>query len=109
MPKKAQRPIDVKDTLWSVIGKDELDAAAELLWNGIRHVNPTRDNPFDQDFGPYHVQLSATQEAAQRAVIAVLGSAVPALLRQRAADYEGKTRGYLLHELADEIEAEHGN
>jgi len=109
MAKKAQRPIDVQDMPWSHIGKDALDAAAERLWNDLRHVNPTRNDPFDQDFGPYHVQLSETQTAAQAAVLNVLGFAVPALLRQRAKELkaDGIDVDHLV-ELADELEEEHG-
>lgn len=107
--KKAQRPIDVKALPWSHVGKDALDAAAERVWNEVRGVNPVHTDPFDQDFGPYHVQLSETQYAAQQAVLVVLGHAVPALLRQRAKEL--KKDGIdvdCLVELADELEEEHG-
>lgn len=113
MAKKAQRPIDVKDTLWSHLGKDALDAAAERVWEVLRHVNPTRNDPFDQDFGPYHVQLSETQTAAQAAVLSVLGNAVPAMLRQRAKEMRANGASAdeydALLDLASELEAEHGN
>jgi hypothetical protein len=112
MAKKAQRPIDVQDMPWSHMGKDALDAAAERLWNEVRGVNPVNTDPFDQDFGPYHVQLSETQYAAQKAVLVVLGHAVPALLRQRAKELksDGVTADevYYLLDLADELESDHG-
>lgn len=112
MAKKAQRPIDVQDMPWSHLGKDALDAAAERVWNEVRGVNPTRDDPFDQDFGPYHVQLSETQYAAQQAILVVLGHAVPALLRERAKDMRRNGASAdeyeALLELADELEVEHG-
>lgn len=112
MAKKAQRPIDVQDMPWSHLGKDALDAAAERLWNEVRGVNPTRNDPFDQDFGPYHVQLSETQSAAQAAVLNVLGFAVPTLLRERAKDMKRNGASAdeyeALTELADELEQDHG-
>lgn len=104
MKKKAQRPIDVKDTLWSHIGKDALDAAAERLWNGVLR-GPGK--------APYHVlnyALDGTdQEILQQSVLNVLGFAVPALLRQRAKELkaDGIDVDHLI-ELADELEAEHG-
>lgn len=109
--KKAQRPVDLKSMPWSYIGKDALDAAAERLWNGMRHVNPTRDDPFDQDFGQYHVQLSETQHAAQQAVLDVMGNAVPAMLRQRAKELKrngaSTEEADVLFDLADELDAAH--
>lgn len=109
MAKKAQRPIDVQDMPWSHVGKDALDAAAERVWNEVRGVNPVNTDPFDQDFGPYHVQLSETQYAAQKAVLVVLGHAVPALLRQRAKELKADGIDVdCLVELADELEEEHG-
>lgn len=108
--KKAQRPIDVKDTLWSHIGKDALDAAAGQVWNLLRDAGQMH-NASGGDMGPYHVQSSASQDAAQRAVLAVLGSAVPKMLRERAKSYRGEPEYAELYEqlreLADDIENEH--
>lgn len=108
---KAKRPIDVKDTLWSAFGKDTLDAMAERLWNGLRDAGQMH-NTSGADMGPYHVQSSASQTAAQQAVLDVVGSAVPALLRERAKSYRGDPEyGELyeqLRELADEIASDHG-
>lgn len=95
---KAQRPIDVKDTLWSHIGKDALDAAAERLWERIREET-------DADIHPYSWG-SEQQITAQRAVLDVLGFAVPAMLRERAKDYP--ETGDCLLDLAEELEDEHG-
>lgn len=102
--KKAQRPIDVKDMPWSHIGKDALDAAAERLWERIREET-------DADIHPYSWG-SAQQITAQRAVLDVLGFAVPAMLRQRAKEVKknGASTEYAdaLFDLADELEADHG-
>jgi hypothetical protein len=107
--KHKQRPIDVQDMPWSHMGKDVLDAAAERVWNEVRGVNPVNTDPFDQDFGPYHVQLSETQYAAQKAVLVVLGHTVPAILRQRAKELkaDGIDVDHLL-QIAEELEEEHG-
>lgn len=103
MPKKAQRPV-VKDMPWSYIGKDALDAAAERLWEGIREET-------DADIYPY-TWGSEQQTTAQRAVLGVFGSAVPAMLRQRAKEVRknGASIEYAdaLFDLADELEADHG-
>lgn len=109
--KKAQRPIDVKDMPWSLIGKDALDAAAGQVWNLLRDAGQMH-NASGGDMGPYHVQSSASQDAAQRAVLAVLGSAVPKMLRQRAKGLkaDGASVGEVdsLLDLAEELEDEHG-
>lgn len=109
--KSPKRPIDVQDMPWSHVGKDTLDAAAERVWNEVRGVNPVNTDPFDQDFGPYHVQLSETQYAAQKAVLVVLGHAVPALLRQRAKELKANGASVeeidALRDLAEELENDH--
>lgn len=101
MAKKAQRPIDVQDMPWSYIGKDALDAAAERLWEGIREET-------DADIYPYRWG-SEQQLIAQRAVLDVLGNAVPAMLRQRAKELkaDGIDVEYMT-DLADELENDHG-
>jgi hypothetical protein len=105
MKRKAQRPIDVKDMMWSHIGKDELDKAAETVWESMRPViYDHRDFP---DFArPYQLFESEHQAHAQRAVLAILGTTVPNLLRERARDYP--ETGDILIELADELEESHG-
>ncbi len=110
--KKAQRPVDVKDMPWSYIGKDALDAAAERAWEAIRH-DPERDTWVQDGYtDPYHLLPSGTQELVQRAVLDVLGNAVPAMLRQRAKEVKknGASTEYAdaLFDLADELEADHG-
>lgn len=107
--KPPKRPIDAKDMPWSYIGKDELDAAAEHLWEFMRANAIVWD---DIDHGrerPYHLISTGRQEKVQRAVLSVLGTTVPALLRQRAKEISihdvGKTA---LKELADELENDHG-
>ena len=107
--RKAQRPIDVKDTLRSELGKDALDAAAERLWNFMRENAIVWDFARDAIELPYHLQDSHVQEAVQRAVLDVLGFAVPAMLRQRAKELkkDGIDVDHLI-ELADELEADHG-
>lgn len=99
--KPPKRPIDAQDMPWSYIGKDALDAAAERLWNNYI--------PRDAAELPYHLQRSQEQEIVQRGVINILGTTVPALLRQRAkelgSDLVGKTA---LRDLADELEHGHG-
>jgi len=109
MAKKAQRPIDVKDTLWSHIGKDALDAAAERMWNTIRDDPALMGTYSDGYTEPYHLLWSDGQATVQRAVLDVLGFAVPALLRQRAKELkaDGIDVDHLV-DLADELEAEHG-
>lgn len=105
--KKAQRPVDVKDMLWSHMGKDALDAAAEHLWNNVLR-GPGKP--------PYHTLTFALdgtdQEILQQSVLDVLGFAVPALLRQRAKEVKknGASTEYAdaLFDLADELEADHG-
>jgi hypothetical protein len=104
--RKAQRPIDVQDMPWSHIGKDELDKAAEQVFNTMRDSNVLWDCVLDQHPSPYHLQPSGTQEVFQRAVIAVLGTTVPAMLRKRARDYP--ETGDNLTDFADELEKEHG-
>jgi hypothetical protein len=111
MNKLPKRPIDVKDVVWSHIGKDELDAAAELVWNETRnvgHVWATNDGSRQ----PYHVQSSSAQHAAQRAVLAVLGTTVPKMLRERAKSEQSDGASvddvYYLIDLADDLEDEHG-
>lgn len=104
---KAQRPVDLKDTPWSHIGKDALDAAAEHLWDNVLR-GPGKP--------PYHVLTYALdgtdQEILQQSVLDVFGFAVPALLRQRAKEVKknGASTEYAdaLFDLADELEADHG-
>ncbi len=111
MPKKAQRPVDVKSMPWSYIGKDALDAAAEHLWNFMRENAIVWDFARDAAELPYHLQDSQVQEAVQRAVLDVLGFAVPAMLRQRAKEVKknGASTEYAdaLFDLADELDAAH--
>lgn len=106
--KKAQRPIDVKDTPWSHIGKDALDAAAERLWNMLR----ADAGVLHADAEPYHLLWSDTQATVQRAVIGQLGTTAPALLRQRAKEMRRNGANAdeyaALLDLADELEDEHG-
>lgn len=108
MAKKAQRPIDVKDTLWSVLGKDALDAAAERAWNVLRDEHMQLAVTFDGHTDPYHLASSASQAVVQRAVLDVLGNTVPALLRQRAKELkaDGIDVDHLI-ELAEELESDH--
>lgn len=112
MAKKAQRPVDVKDMPWSYIGKDALDAAAERVWERLRHDNVVWNCVDDESMPPYHVIPSREQETVQRVVLDVLGFAVPALLRERAKSYRGDPEYAELYEqlreLADEVENEHG-
>ena len=110
MTKLPKRPIDAQDMPWSYIGKDELDAAAALVWNTMRDeiFDPAMDGP---GADPYHVQPSEQQETAQRAVLSILGTTVPALLRKRAKEI-GRNGATIaerdeLYDLADELEAEH--
>ena len=102
--KPPKRPIDAQDMPWSYIGKDELDKSAEQVWEYIR-------NQTDADIYPYSWG-SEQQETAQRAVLLMLGTTVPALLRQRVKEL--KTDGvqehelYYLRDLAEELENDHG-
>ena len=109
--KKAQRPVDLKSMPWSYIGKDALDAAAERLWNFMRENAIVWDFARDAVELPYHLQDSHVQEAVQRAVIDVLGSAVPKMLREHAkeAKKSGASTEYAdaLFDLADELDAAH--
>lgn len=107
--KKAQRPVDLKDMPWSYIGKEALDAAAERLWNALDDEHVQLAVSFDGHAGPYHLASSASQAVVQRAVLDVLGNAVPALLRQRAKEL--KADGIDVEhmtDLADELEGDHG-
>lgn len=112
MAKKAQRPVDLKDMLWSELGKDALDAAAERAWNVLRDEHTQLAVTFDAHTEPYHLASSASQTVVQRVVLDVVGSTVPALLRERARSYRGEPEYAELYEqlreLADEIENEHG-
>lgn len=106
---KAQRPVDVKDMPWSHIGKDALDAAAERVWERLRHDNVVWNCVDDESMPQYHVIPSREQETVQRAVLDVLGFAVPAMLRQRAKDYpKNSDEADALRDLADELETDHG-
>lgn len=100
MVKRKQRPIDVKDVMWSHFGKDELDKAAETLRDVLCEGDVLK-NP-----EPYHIVCSLDQETMQRAVLAILGTTVPAMLRERARDYP--ETGDNLTDLAEELEEEHG-
>lgn len=106
--KKAQRPVDLKDMPWSYIGKDALDAAAERLWNALDDEHLWLASAFDGHAGPYHLASSASQAVVQRAVLDVFGSAVPAMLRQRAKELkaDGIDVDHLI-ELAEELESDH--
>lgn len=99
MSKPPKRPIDAQDMPWSYIGKDELDKAAERAWHRLR----VDGEP------PYHLLSSGAQTAVQYAVLDMIGTTVPELLRQRAKEISihdvGKTA---LKELADELENDHG-
>lgn len=72
---KAQRPIDVKDTPWSHIGKDALDAAAEASWEVMRSHGLVWNCVDDEEMPPYHAIASREQTAVQRVVLSVLGFA----------------------------------
>lgn len=112
MAKRKQRPIDAKDMVWSHIGRDELDKSAELVFNTMRDSNVLWDCVLDQHPSPYHLQTSATQEPFQRAVLEILGTTVPAMLRERAklvkSDGGSADDVYYLLDLADDLEEEHG-
>jgi hypothetical protein len=99
--RNAQRPIDVQDMPWSHIGKDELDKAAERVWNSLR--------PATGNLWPYHLASSAEQLAAQQSVLSILGTTVPKMLRQRAKELkaDGVDVDHLV-QLAEELEEEHG-
>jgi hypothetical protein len=107
--KRKQRPIDVKDVVWSHIGKDELDKAAETVFNTIRDSDVLWDCVLDQHPDPYHLQPSGTQEVFQRTVLTLLGTTVPAMLRQHAKELkaDGIDVDHLL-QIAEELEEEHG-
>lgn len=109
MAKRKQRPIDVKDVMWSHIGKDALDAAAEGAWEVMRNHGLVWNCVDDEEMPPYHVISSREQVAVQRVVLDVLGSTVPALLRQRAKELkaDGIDVDHLI-DIADELEEEHG-
>lgn len=106
MAKKAQRPVDLKDMPWSYIGKDALDAAAEASWEVMRNHGLVWNCVNDEEMPPYHVISTREQTAVQRVVLSVFGSAVPAMLRERAKDYP--ETGDCLLDLAEELEDEHG-
>ena len=109
MAKRKQRPIDVQDMPWSYMGKDALDATAERVWNLLRNEHLQLAVTFDAHTDPYHLASSASQSVVQRAVLDVLGFAVPALLRQRADELkaDGIDVDHLL-QLAEDLEEEHG-
>lgn len=109
MAKRRQRPIDVKDVVWSHIGKDELDKAAESVWEALRNGGVIFEYGSINEAYPYHVLSSNDQATVQRAVITVLGTTVPTLLRD-FIDYEDmpKDAKRALRELAEELEEEHG-
>lgn len=101
--KQPERPIDDKDMPWSYLGKDALDAASERLWLALRNT----DEP------PYHLLSSGAQYAVQRAVLTLMGTDVPALLRRRANEIYAdpkheKPELWPLEDLADELEEHHG-
>lgn len=104
MTKLPKRPIDAQDMPWSYIGKDALDAAAERLWNDFV--------PRGTPELPYHLQHSQVQELMQRAVLDVMGNAVPAMLRQRAKELKANGASVdetdALRDLAEELENDHG-
>lgn len=109
LPKK---PIDAKDMPWSYIGKDALDAAAERLWEVLRHNNIVWNVADDTPEGPYHTQSSRVQTDVQRAVLDMLGNAVPAVLRQRMKELKANGASadelYALCDLAEDLENDHG-
>lgn len=111
MTKPPKRPIDAKDMPWSYIGKDELDKAAELAFNHMRDSDILWDCVLDQHPSPYHTQGSETQEVFQRAILSVLGTTVPALLRQRAKELKSNGASVdeidALRDLAEELENDH--
>ena len=94
---------------WSYIGKDALDAAAENLWEFMRANAIVWD---DIDHGrerPYHLISSGRQEKVQRAVLSVLGTTVPALLRQRNKELKAHgDESWAMEDLASELEHDHG-
>jgi hypothetical protein len=104
--KRKQRPIDVKDVVWSHIGKDELDKAAETMWEVLRNGDVIFEYGSINAAYPYHILSSPEQEIVQRAVLAILGTTVPAMLRERARNYP--ETGDNLTDLADDLEDEHG-
>lgn len=94
------------------MGKDALDAAAERLWNTLDSEHLWLACAFDGHAGPYHLASSASQAVVQRAVLDVLGNAVPAMLRQRAKELKAlgaSSDEYVeLLDLAEELENDHG-
>lgn len=100
--KPPKRPIDAQDMPWSYIGKDALDKAAERAWHRLR----VDGEP------PYHLLSSGAQTAVQYAVLDMIGTTVPALLRQRAK--EMKANGASVEEVdgliefAYELQYDHG-
>lgn len=112
MTKSPKLPIEAQDMPWSYIGKDELDKAAELTFNHMRDSGVLWDCVLDQHPSPYHTQGSETQEVFQRAVLSVLGTTVPALLRQRAKELKANGASVdeidALRDLAEELESDHG-
>jgi hypothetical protein len=96
---KTQRPVDLKDMPRSEIGKDALDEAAEALWN---RMHPDR---------PYHIASSAEQYEAQCAVLDILGTTVPAMLREKAKEIrrDGGSADdvYYLKDVADDLASEY--
>jgi hypothetical protein len=112
MKAKRTRPIDVKDTLWSYIGKDALDAAAEGAWEVMRSRNIVWNCADDTEEGPYHIQSTPTQDSVQRLVLHVLGTTAVVLLRQRAKELRRNGASAdeytALLDLADELEGDHG-
>ncbi len=93
---------------WSELGKDGLDAAAETLWEVLRLGDLLDTNPDT----PYHLAFGYQQEVVQRAVLTVIGQAVPGMLRDRARGFKGDPEyadlREQLREMADDIEREHG-
>lgn len=102
--KPPKRPIEAQDMPWSYIGKDALDAAAERLWELIREDT-------DADLYPY-TWGTEQQTTAQKAVLSILGTTVPALLRQRAKELKSNGASVdevdALRDLAEELENDHG-
>jgi hypothetical protein len=109
MTKPPKRPIEAQDMPWSYIGKDALDEAAERVWNMLADEHTQLAVSFDGHADPYHLALSTSQAVVQRAVLDVLGTTVPAMLRQRAKELkaDGIDVDNLI-DLADELEGDHG-
>jgi hypothetical protein len=102
----------MKDMPWSHIGKDELDKAAELVFNRLRDASVPWDCVFDAHSVPYHLQSSDVQAAVQQCVVALLGTTVPTLLlaeAKRIRDNGADPGSYAaLTDLAYDLETEHG-